>query len=168
MYRLLLLGAIVSAFAASWLAQDRLHDARRLQICPGVWQCRSIVSMAPSITETLFALGLGDRVVGVSKFSNYPPEANAIPAVGGHLDPNLEAILALKPDLVVLLEEQRESLAALEKLNLPQAPTNGGIWKRWSSIIRRFRGLSSPSGGLDDFAGEDRKADKWPRTTKIA
>jgi iron complex transport system substrate-binding protein len=89
-----------------------------LEMAPHPGRCRSIVSMAPSITETLYALGLGDRVVGASSFSNYPPEAKAIPCVGGHLDPNLEVILALRPDLVVMLEEQRDSLAALEKLHL--------------------------------------------------
>ncbi len=117
-YRLLLLGGILSALAASWLAQNRLHDARRLQISRDVWQCRSIVSMSPSITETLFALGLGSRVVGVSRFSNYPPVVKEIPTVGGHFDPNLEAILALKPDLVIMLEEQRNSLSPLVKLGL--------------------------------------------------
>ncbi len=61
-----------------------------------------IVSTAPSITELLFALGLGDRVVGVTRFCRYPPEAMAKPKIGDYTSPNLEAIAALKPDLVVI------------------------------------------------------------------
>src|SRR5262249_5130673 len=62
---------------------------------------RRIVSLAPNITEILFALGLGDRVVGVTEFCNYPPEALRLPKVGGFVNPNAEVILALHPDLVV-------------------------------------------------------------------
>jgi iron complex transport system substrate-binding protein len=60
-----------------------------------------IVSTAPSITEILYALGLGDRVVGVSDFCDYPPEASKKPKVGGVVNPNVEAIIALEPDLVL-------------------------------------------------------------------
>ena len=60
-----------------------------------------IVSLSPNTTETLFALGAGDRLVGRSRFCDYPPEALAIPSVGGYVDPSLEAILALAPTLVV-------------------------------------------------------------------
>jgi iron complex transport system substrate-binding protein len=60
-----------------------------------------IVSLAPSNTEILFALGLGDRIVGVTDYCNYPPEANTIEKVGGYSTPNVEKILATKPDLVV-------------------------------------------------------------------
>ncbi len=61
-----------------------------------------IVSTAPSITELLYALGLGDRVVGVTRFCRYPPEARLKPQIGDYTSPNLEAIAALKPDLVVI------------------------------------------------------------------
>jgi len=59
--------------------------------------------LAPSIVEVLFALELGDTVVGVPRQSDYPPEAAAKPIVGGYFDPNCEAIVALKPDLIVML-----------------------------------------------------------------
>lgn len=61
-----------------------------------------IVSTAPSITELLYALGLGDRVVGVTRFCRYPPEAQLKPKIGDYTSPNLEAIAALRPDLVVV------------------------------------------------------------------
>src|SRR5258708_19172391 len=62
-----------------------------------------IVSLSPNTTETLFALGAGDRLVGRSRFCDYPPEVLAIPSVGGYVDPRLEAILALSPTLVLCL-----------------------------------------------------------------
>src|SRR3954452_25116744 len=63
---------------------------------------RRIVSTAPSITELLYALGLGDRVVGVDRFSRYPADAVNKPKVGDYAAPNLENIASLKPDLVII------------------------------------------------------------------
>ena len=60
-----------------------------------------IVSLAPSHTEILFALGLGDRVVGVTEYCNYPPEATALPQVGGFSSIDLEQVVGLDPDLVL-------------------------------------------------------------------
>jgi len=60
-----------------------------------------VVSLSPSTTEALFAIGAGGELVGRSRYCDYPPEALALPEVGGYVDPNLEAILALRPDLVV-------------------------------------------------------------------
>ena len=75
---------------------------------------KRIVSTAPSITEALFALGLGDRVVGVSRFCNFPAEVQKLPRVGSYLSPDPEAIARLVPDLVVL---QRVSSQLTERLN---------------------------------------------------
>lgn len=61
-----------------------------------------IVSTAPSVTEMLYALGLGNRVVGVTTFCRYPPEAATKPKIGDYLRPNPELIAALKPDLVIV------------------------------------------------------------------
>jgi iron complex transport system substrate-binding protein len=60
-----------------------------------------IISMSPSITETLFALGVGDRVVGVTDFCSYPKEACDLPKIGGLLNPSVEAWIRLKPDLII-------------------------------------------------------------------
>jgi iron complex transport system substrate-binding protein len=65
-------------------------------------QPQRIVSTAPSITEMLYALGLGDRVVGDTRFCRYPPEAQSKPKIGDYINPDLEAIAALKPDLVIV------------------------------------------------------------------
>ena len=61
-----------------------------------------IVSTAPSITELLYALGLGDRIVGVDRFSRYPAEALRKPKIGDYSNPNLETIASLRPDLVII------------------------------------------------------------------
>lgn len=61
---------------------------------------RRLVSLVPSVTEVLFALGLGDRVVGVTEFCTFPPEARAKPRVGGYAAPGVEAVVGLEPDLV--------------------------------------------------------------------
>ena len=61
-----------------------------------------IISLAPNMTEVLFALGLGNRIVGVTSFCDYPAEAKGKPKVGGMSNPSLEAVISLKPDLVVM------------------------------------------------------------------
>lgn len=78
------------------------------------------VSLAPSNTEILFALGLDDKVVGVTDFCDYPEEAKAIEKVGG-IEPNLEKIVALNPDLVLAIggsPAQVEKATEMEKLGL--------------------------------------------------
>jgi iron complex transport system substrate-binding protein len=85
-----------------------------------------IVSLAPSITETLFFLGLGDKVVGVTKYCNYPPEAQSKTIIGGVIDPNYEIILSLKPDIVMMTVEgnTKESFNKLSDLGLKIFVTN--------------------------------------------
>ena len=67
---------------------------------------KRIVSLSPSITEIIYGLGAWDKVVGVTLYSDFPPEAKDLPKVGGWVDPNLEAILAQKPDLVIMIDDQ--------------------------------------------------------------
>ena len=78
-----------------------------------------IVSTAPSITEMLYELELGDRVVGVTSYCHYPPEVRSKPKIGSYLNPNFETTLALKPDLVVVLKEHRELAEKLRGFGLP-------------------------------------------------
>ena len=81
-------------------------------------QPQRIVSTAPSITELLYALGLGDRVVGVTRYCNYPPEAKSKPKIGDYVNPNLEAIAALKPDLVIVQTNPVQLAERLRRLRL--------------------------------------------------
>jgi len=81
---------------------------------------RRIVSLAPSVTETLFALGLGDRVVGDTDFCDYPAEAKQKARIGGPVNPNIEAVAALHPDVVVATREINRpgSVHSLEQLGI--------------------------------------------------
>jgi iron complex transport system substrate-binding protein len=81
-------------------------------------QPQRIVSTAPSITELLYALGLGDRVVGVTRYCRYPPEAQQKPKIGDYVNPNLEAIAALRPDLVVIQTNPVQLAERLGRLHL--------------------------------------------------
>src|SRR5579862_2776417 len=78
-----------------------------------------IVSTSPSITETLFALGLADRVVGVSTYCRFPPEVARLPKVGSFLKPDPELIAGLRPDLVVVQEVGNGLDRRLASLRIP-------------------------------------------------
>ena len=78
-----------------------------------------IVSLAPSVTEVLFEAGLGPRVVGVTSSCRFPREALALPNVGGYLTPSYEALVALRPDLVVILPEHADIEPRLAALRIP-------------------------------------------------
>jgi iron complex transport system substrate-binding protein len=81
---------------------------------PAQTKPQHIVSTTPSITETLFSLGVGNRVVGVSRFCSFPPEVEKLPKVGSYIKPDVEAIARLSPDLVIL---QRSPSEVTERLN---------------------------------------------------
>jgi iron complex transport system substrate-binding protein len=68
----------------------------------GVPKRGGIITMAPHLTETVFALGQGSRVIAVGSFDDYPPEVAALPKVGGYIDPNLEKIAMLAPELIIV------------------------------------------------------------------
>src|SRR3989441_11946489 len=77
-----------------------------------------IVSLLPSFTEILFAIGAGDRLVGRTQWCDYPPAALAIPSVGDGMPPNVEAVAGRKPDLVVLYNSRPNVTAAEEPRRL--------------------------------------------------
>lgn len=82
---------------------------------------KRIISLAPSVTEMLFAIGVGDRVIGVTSWCDYPEAAEKIERIGDTLHPDLERIIALKPDLVVITtSSQLETLSLqLDRLSIP-------------------------------------------------
>src|SRR2546423_13297014 len=81
---------------------------------------RRVVSLLPSFTELLFAIGAGDRLVGRTTWCDYPPEAVRVPSVGDGMPPNVEAVAARHPDLVVLYRSGPNITAAeqLERLGI--------------------------------------------------
>ena len=82
-------------------------------------QPQRIISLVPAVTEILFALGAGDRVVGVGSFDRFPPEVEKLPRVGALLDPDLERILSLRPDLVAVYGSQADLRKQLERAGVP-------------------------------------------------
>jgi len=96
---------------------------------------RRIVSLAPSTTEILYALGAGDRLVGVDQYSDYPPEAAKVLRVGSDLQPSVERIAALKPDVafVATSANARELPEQLGRLGIrvvvSQVVTLDDVWK---------------------------------------
>jgi len=78
-----------------------------------------VVSLIPAVTEMIFAIGDGDRLVGVSSYDRYPPAVQKLARVGGLLDPNIETILSLRPDLVIVYDTQQELKQRLARANIP-------------------------------------------------
>ncbi|UCF69970.1 MAG: cobalamin-binding protein [candidate division WOR-3 bacterium] len=78
-----------------------------------------IVSLSPAMTEILFSIGAGDRIVGVTTFCDFPPQAKKITKVGDFSHPSIERIIALKPDLVIVnLPEQTRTKKDLDRLKI--------------------------------------------------
>lgn len=132
-----------------------------------------IVSTAPSFTETLFAIGAGDRVVAVSTYCHYPEAANKLPRVGSYLQPNVEAIVRLQPDLVLVHAEQKATLTQLAGLGIKTLAlrnTNLEETLRSATEIGAAVGLAEQGATLEKSirgklaAIEKRSAGKTPRT----
>jgi len=129
-----LLAVLLLMTAACGLQQTRVmqrgesrtvsDDLGRQVILPG--RIERAVSLAPSLTEMIFAVGAGDRLVGVTTYCNYPPEAQSIAKVGDTQTPNIERIVALKPDVVFIsTASQLEAfMKTLESQNISVFVTN--------------------------------------------
>ncbi|MEX0880647.1 MAG: helical backbone metal receptor [Thermoanaerobaculia bacterium] len=110
---------------------------------------RRVVTLAPNLTEIVFALGAGDRLVGVSEFSDYPEAARALPRVGG-LEVDAEKVAALSPDLVLAISEgnAQGAVRALEASGLPVAVAPSGSLDAVLDAIRLVgRRLGRPEAG---------------------
>lgn len=107
---------------------------------------RRIVSTAPSITEMLYALGLGDRVQGVTVYCHYPPEATKKPKIGSYLRPDVETILSLRPDLVVVQKNPSNLTDRLRGLKLPVLELDG---ESIGGIYTSIQALGSAAGVPD-------------------
>lgn len=98
---------------------------------------RRIISLVPAVTEMLFAIGADPQIVAVSSFDHYPPAVEKLPRVGGLLDPDLERILALRPDLVVVYGAQSDLGARLADAGIRTFPyTLGGLANATTTIRR--------------------------------
>ncbi len=112
-----LLPACTPLEAAQPVGNNIVDQLGRTVVLKGI--PKRIMSLAPGNTEVLFALGLGDRVVGVTTYCNYPPEAKDKEKVGGFSTPDLEKVVALAPDLILAAPiHEKEVIPALERHGL--------------------------------------------------
>jgi cobalamin transport system substrate-binding protein len=109
-----------------------------------------IVSLAPNLTETIYALGLQDRLVGDTDFCDFPPEAQQKPKVGGAVNPSLEAIAALHPDLVLVTKNlnRLDTVEALAEIGIPSYATDPHTVEAIiASVARLSNLLGAPETG---------------------
>jgi len=111
---------------------------------------RRIVVLAPSAAETVFALGAGDRVVGVCGQCDFPAQAAALPKVGGYLAPSVESVLGVQPDLVIAVPSpgNREAVRALERAGVRVLVVQDRqLDDLWTSIHTIAEALGIPAAG---------------------
>lgn len=106
-------------------------------------QPQRIISLVPAATEILFAVGAGPRVVAVSSYDREPDAVNTLPRVGALIDPNVERILSLKPDLVVVYGTQHDLKSQLDRAGIPHASfMHGGL----PDVTAAIRALGARTG----------------------
>ncbi len=110
-------------------------------------QANRIISIIPATTEMLFAMGAGDRVVAVGSYDRFPPEVERLPRVGALLDPDVERILSLRPDLVIVYETQNDLRTQLDRARIPY-------------FLYRHRGLPDISGTIRALGARVGAADR--------
>ena len=105
-----------------------------------------VVCLAPSLTDTVYALGHGSDVVGITDYTEYPAEARKKPSIGGVVDPSLEAIVALKPDLVFTITPLNgyDTMRALERLHIPVFAVEA------KGLEGAYRSIASIGSALND------------------
>jgi iron complex transport system substrate-binding protein len=112
---------------------------------------KRIVSLVPAVTETLFALEIGPRVVGVSTYCDYPPDTKTLPKVGSFTEPVAETIVSLKPDLVLTSPSpgNETSVRAIERTGIRVAviQSEGGLREARSAILDVARAVGAPEAG---------------------
>jgi len=115
---------------------------------------RRIVSLLPSFTEILFAIGAGDRLVGRTTWCDYPPEALAVPSAGDGMPPSVEAVAARRPDLVVLYRSGPNVTAAeqLERLGIRTVLFDLNLLEELSPVARRLGMLTGRRAAADSLA----------------
>jgi iron complex transport system substrate-binding protein len=116
-----------------------------------------IVSTSPSITETLFALGLGDRVVGVSTYCRFPPAVAALPKIGSFLKPDPELIAGLRPDLVIVHEAGNGLDRRLASLRIPFVIVDRGSLAGAFSSMHQIAAAAGVPERADALVGDLRR-----------
>lgn len=97
-----------------------------------------IISLVPALTEMVFAIGAGDRVIAVSSYDEDPPEVKKLPRVGALLDPDVERIISLRPDLVLLYGSQTDLMTQLRRASIPYYEYRHGGLNTVTATIREL------------------------------
>ena len=115
-----------------------------------------IVSLVPSVTEIVFSLGAQDRLVGRTDFCDYPLRVRSKPSVGGMVNPNLETLVALKPDLVIGTDEgnREETFRQLERLRIPTYLVHANRIAETVDLITRVGALTGHQADVPRLTGE--------------
>jgi iron complex transport system substrate-binding protein len=121
-----------------WLSPLRVAGG-----APETAPSQRIVSVVPAATEMLFAIGAGNRLVGVGSYDRFPPDINRLPRVGGLLDPNVELILALKPTLVIAHSTQADLSRQLERAGIAVFPYT---LRDLAGVLSTIRSLGAATG----------------------
>ena len=124
-----------------------------------------IVSLVPSVTEMIFAVGDSNRLVGVSSYDRFPPEVSRITRVGGLLDPNVEAILALKPDFVIAYHTQTELKQRLDRVGIAYYAYEHRTLADITMTIRAIGARIGSAARAETLAGDIERAIAMIRTS---
>jgi iron complex transport system substrate-binding protein len=137
MKRLLLIVAMLASFAGTRTARPAAQPAASASVP------RRIISLVPATTEMLYAIGAGNRLVGVGTYDRYPRDIEKLPRLGGLLDPNIEQLIALRPDLVIVYDTQAELRRQLQRAGI-------GFWgysiKDLADVTSTLRALGARIG----------------------
>ena len=132
------------------------ETGRRVDIpgCP-----KRIVSLAPNITETLYALDLGEKIVGVTIFSDYPEEARRKPKVGSYINLSLEKIVSLAPDLVIgtASGNKKETVMQLESLEIPVYIINPSTFEDIFKTVENIGRITGRTGAAQELVADLKK-----------
>jgi iron complex transport system substrate-binding protein len=154
---------VVSLVLAACLASCGTPGQRRES--GGATAPTRIISLVPAATEMLFSMGAGSRVIAVSSFDHYPPAVEKLPRVGALLDPDIERIISMRPDLIVVFESQVELREKLSQAGLPlftyPRPTV-------ANILQSLRALGRRSGLADQANHEAAAIERQLDTVKAA
>ncbi|HEX9818018.1 MAG TPA: cobalamin-binding protein [Methylomirabilota bacterium] len=146
-----LVAALGAAPAAALTVRDMLGRELTLPASPA-----RIVSLVPSVTEIVFSLGAQDRLVGRTDFCDYPLAVRAKPSVGGMVNPNLETLVALAPDLVIATDEgnREETVQQLARLGIPTYLVRANRIAETIDLIERVGELTGRRTAVAKLTGE--------------
>lgn len=140
------------------------------EVAPEPSSAERIIALAPGITETLFELGLEDRVVGVGDYSSWPPEIARKPKLGGLFDARLEAITTLQPDLAILLPSEEKLRVQLERLGVEVLTVRSETLDEVESMIGTIAercGVADRGRALQEQWREDLAPTAWVGSPKV-